>query len=487
MLGSVDENLTRLHKSFDQSDIFRQACAIVRRRFGINAFPLCIGMTSDGTTINSSRSRSETPLNMYLMNDVPTKMEMILLGYLPGDRLPYTDDELQKHLELQTDRGGKQMSADLVRMMKRKANTKYIYEVFKPLLDMQDSGMLVQIGKDPKKYLAVPIFTCFSGDNMELYKLLGSSYHKRLYKCRICVTPQVENISRTGKFVMRKDADVQLRSLQAGTSLKNRFLRKCQRAYGEILTDKEKEVNALNIGFEWEPNELYNLFQWPLPAEGHGRQLIGLHTAMVPDILHNFLKGSVQEAIGWTQSIMECVEKLDENFKFSLATLDSRLKIFPRRQALRVFREVWLSGGLSEHLSNTTSSKTAEKSSGFGSGNIPAWKLPSIAMQFLFSLGDDLLPVGNDWWIQKAGFCNPSRDYPVPLFNVQEVVKNALLINLEVWFWLSADAISEKNLATTLRSLIMKLRLQMVNLHMLKFHLTAKAFVKQGQSVSKYN
>ena len=89
----------RLHQSFDGGDVFRRACEIVRNKFpGETAFPLCIGITIDGTTLNSSRSRSETPLNMFLLNDAPGTMKMIQVGYLPGDNLPLTESQFLEHM-----------------------------------------------------------------------------------------------------------------------------------------------------------------------------------------------------------------------------------------------------------------------------------------------------------------------------------------------------------------------------------------------------
>ena len=203
------------------------------------------------------------------------------------------------------------------------------------------------------------------------------------------------------------------------------------------------------------------------------KQLIGLHEAMVPDILHNFLKGSLQDSIAWTQSIFECVVKLDINYSYSLSRLDKRLQNFPRRQALNVFPVIWLSGGISEHFKHTTSKKSASQSSGFGGGNVPAWKYPSMAMQILLSLGNDLLPSTRDWWIHFFGYM--TKINPVPVFNVAEVVTNSLVLNLEIWWWLTSDIISESNLVL-LSQLVLKVRVNMLNLHIMKFHLTKKAF-----------
>ena len=96
---AMDPPSIRLHKSFDGGDIFKTAFEIVQSKFPkVDAFPLCIGITSDGTTLNSSRSRSETPLNMFFLNDAPGTMKMMQVGYLPGDNLPFTDSQFIEYM-----------------------------------------------------------------------------------------------------------------------------------------------------------------------------------------------------------------------------------------------------------------------------------------------------------------------------------------------------------------------------------------------------
>lgn len=328
--------------------------------------------------------------------------------------------------------------------------------------------------------LAIPVFVCISGDHAELYKLIGSSFLKLSYKCRICKVPQVEDIGADEINDIRDDTVTMALSERAGTSYKNRLLKAANAQYDNQMIDTkvEKDCRIENVAVQWESNELYKLFAWPRTLQNPGvRQLIGMHEAMVPDILHNFLKGSMLDSVAWTQSILECVQRIDSEYCYSISRLDSRLKNFPRRQALEVFPVIWLSKGISEYFKNTTSKNSAAQSAGFGGGNVPAWKYPSMTMQLLFSLGDDLLPSDMAWWLEHFG--DESHDNPVPVVNVFQVVTNALILNLELWWWLSSDTISECNLGC-LSILIKKLRLSMLNLHTMKFHLTRKAFTPKG-------
>jgi hypothetical protein len=379
------------------------------------------------------------------------------------------------------------MIDDLLRIVKRRANSVYTFEVFKPFLDAQESGFWVSIGSGAgaKLLLAIPVFVCISGDHAELYKLIGSSFLKLSYKCRICKVPQVEDIGADERDDIRNDAATMTLSQEAGMSYKNRLLKAAKSHYDQNLINRELEKGCMieNVAVQWEPNELYKLFMWPkLLPSSDVPQLIGLHEAMVPDILHNFLKGSMQDSVAWTQSILECIQKMDTNYCYSISHLDHRLKNFPRRQALEVFPVIWVSKVISEYFKNTTNKNTATQSAGFGGGILPAWKYPSMTMQLLFSLGGDLLPSTDDWWTSHFG--NETQANPVPVFKVGQVVTNALISNLEVWWWLSSDTISELNLAS-LSTLIRKLRLCMLHLYTMKFHLTKKAFNKSTDYVAQ--
>ena len=157
----------------------------------------------------------------------------------------------------------------LLRIIKRKANTAYILEVFKPLLEVQQTGIWVQIGNgsNNKKMLAIPVFVCISGDHAELYKLIGSAFLKLSYKCRICEVSQVEDIGHLDKHRSRNDDQIIAESTAAGLSYKNRLLKKAKKVYCEdnIDTKLETACRIHNVAIQWEQNELYTLFRWPLP------------------------------------------------------------------------------------------------------------------------------------------------------------------------------------------------------------------------------
>jgi hypothetical protein len=54
---------------------------------------LCIGLTLDETTTYSGK-RSFTPVYLFILNAINGDFKMHLIGYAPGDKLPYTKQEI---------------------------------------------------------------------------------------------------------------------------------------------------------------------------------------------------------------------------------------------------------------------------------------------------------------------------------------------------------------------------------------------------------
>ena len=473
------EEKSRLHSGFEGSDVFKKACASVSRRFKDrkDVFPLCIGLTSDGTTLNSSRSRSATPFNVYFLNDCRESMSMVLLGLLPGDHLPYSEDELQKRFydAMGTSDGVKTMAKDYFRMLKRTVTTEYIYRVLSPILKYSETGFKVQIGMGVGKkiMLAVPFFVVYSGDNMELYKLIGSSFLHKKFRCRMCLTEDVSTISVESP-VMRNDAEMQQIMQRSGNSFKLRLL---QKKHGKQYQDDtgleidviaEADAHEKNVAaHQWKPNDIYKLFD---------SDIISLHQALAPDILHNFQLGCMKDSIAWTLSIIQNISKLDVKFGNALSTLNARFVTFPRRQALPFFKEVILGEGITKYFN--TSGKSSEKGTGFGGGALEGWKYPTILMQLFFSVDKCILPEDVRWWKN----CRVTVQKNVN-FAILDTVKKCLSINLELWTWLQAKAISEANLKG-MSFLIKKFRLSLVNLFSCKYYLQERVGTKKPCSGS---
>jgi hypothetical protein len=150
-----------------------------------NYFPLMIGITLDETTLNSGRSKSTCPLLFYIMNQHVDDFKMSLLGYCPT-KLPYSDLHLKNILRRRGFKTDVSMKT-ILKITKRQLQNDYIYKAIYPILQYQQQGFVVQIGQQNNSVtkIAVPFVVIISGDNLQLYKLSGtSSCTRRPANCR---------------------------------------------------------------------------------------------------------------------------------------------------------------------------------------------------------------------------------------------------------------------------------------------------------------
>jgi hypothetical protein len=111
------------------------------------------------------------------------------------------------------------------------------------------------------------------------------------------------------------------------------------------------------------------------------------------DKLHTLLKGIVEYTFTWAAACVKIYEKLDpsENKKYrhAMATLDRRVKNFPIHNSVCPFGSYKFHEGVSSMFKDTKKSKNNLERAVMSSGNIPAYKLPSLLWQTMLSIGID--------------------------------------------------------------------------------------------------
>jgi hypothetical protein len=125
---------------FRSGDIFKKLSSQIKTKYrNPEMVPICIQFSFDGTTINSTRSREESPLQWSIMNDLDGKMNH--LGFVPI-QMPYRDTVLHeillKNIKVTTnvDRNA------IIKNLKREVVHRFLYDVFSPLLKYQNSDGL---------------------------------------------------------------------------------------------------------------------------------------------------------------------------------------------------------------------------------------------------------------------------------------------------------------------------------------------------------
>ena len=89
----IIENQDRVYKDYATGKQFEQYCSYLNTAHASSStvpVPLCIGITMDETTANKTRTRSECPVCLYILNVRNDDFKMHLLGYAPVS-YPYSD------------------------------------------------------------------------------------------------------------------------------------------------------------------------------------------------------------------------------------------------------------------------------------------------------------------------------------------------------------------------------------------------------------
>lgn len=108
---------------------------------------LCIGITLDDTIVYSGK-RSMTPVYMFILNAIDESFEMILLGFAPSDKLPYSDNDIYKKLNetFKSRKGKKGVIAEIIKSNKWQLQINYLYDIISPILATQSNGTLLRVG-----------------------------------------------------------------------------------------------------------------------------------------------------------------------------------------------------------------------------------------------------------------------------------------------------------------------------------------------------
>jgi hypothetical protein len=286
------------------------------------AVPLCLAISLDSATVNRARNRSECPVLFSILN-VNEAATYQLIGYCPV-LLPYSDQVLAEMLACYSPSLMQQVISYLKRQMKRK----YLDDILRPLLKLQDTGFKAQVGTGPKsrQYTFIPYLCMLVGDSEELgYKITGTSEKTG---CRCCISKGVYNYDPTllGMHQIRNDAHMDDVTTQGELLFLQRLKHHRVKGRAVHFTTASKEWR-LEIENELEAagmhpgnNPLYKYFK--IQSE---KGFNSYHQAIVPDHLHTIQLGLVTNCITWTMQIIFAVKYLDSSFEHNTSVIDKRI------------------------------------------------------------------------------------------------------------------------------------------------------------------
>jgi hypothetical protein len=211
----------------------------------------------------------------------------------------------------------------------------------------------------------------------------------------------------------------------------------------KTLLDLNKEHSISNIA-----NPLHRHFRDSyLPGR------FDLLQCMLFDKLHTVLKGIVEYTYTWAAACVKIYEKLDptdqKKYRHAMATLDRRVKNFPINNSVCPFGTHRFHEGVSSMFKDTKKSKNNLEKAVMSSGNVPAYKLPSLLWQTMLSIGIDgsIVPnitnrYGNITQIIMKACCSALELYKVltatdttrtKLANLHMLIKSAISHVLDLY------------------------------------------------------
>ena len=206
IIEDVDTGFGRTEKSrvythFCSGKLFEQVTAMVRKQSGRNVVAICLILSIDETTLNTTRSRTGSPLTMFVANARGDSFRPIFLGYGPLE-MTYSDEVLDEMLfkrgcKFQTHRDA------IVKSVKRDALLKYMEFVVEPLYSFERDGANVKVGtgENQRQFKAFFHVVGCQLDTKQADQFIGASHVSKYRKCRLCMELCTSCFCTTGRPV----------------------------------------------------------------------------------------------------------------------------------------------------------------------------------------------------------------------------------------------------------------------------------------------
>jgi len=470
-------------RDFTTGSYFAAICRALKDEFGEMARPLILAVTLDKTTLNSTRTQSACPVCLYIMNAIGQFFKPIFLAYAPIE-LAYDEDEL---VVILGDIGVnlEKWHTALFKIAKRRAMNDFLFHVLSPILQFQQTGMHVAVGQKgavQKEAVVFPHYSHFMGDNEQQDSLCQVSNRGLRHQCRGCNQDKCGGLDNCYPAVgtVRSDrlnAFLSEAAERLHVELIDACIKKlCTPQWSNSKCKVWEAANFWNI----KPglNRLYDLIQWQSI-----RGLNSFHQMFPADFLHTFLKGLIENLISWCLIIIEAVGDLDTNFTNQPIALDRIIKLFPIHE-MPLVRMVKFPRGLRYCLKLTTTTKKLSSGTNFLSGGFEAWKLASMMVQLLFSVGSSGTYCPNDpTWYESCllpalnrGLEEKKKHTTISNLligrSVNQVIVNSMSSALQCLFYLKSGSFSDIQLDTV--SLLLKnARIHHARVFKLKFLICA--------------
>ena len=431
-----------------------------------NAVALAIGITSDETTVRSQKSgKNQTPVCISILNLFDDDLCPNLLGY-KSTKSGYAGVAIKEYQQ-QNRKCTKELSSKLLSMAERKLTLNYLYDILKPILAYQEIGLKLRVGRDDKTSFTIdayPHIVMITGDTKELDNLAGTNWQVRSApKCRLCTTlPDKKYPVNSLDTRFRDDQTMKVYGVNG-----EKYAHNCYLSNIKYDSTNPSVVDCAFNNMVPGTNPLIDLFDWQ-----DKRGIHSFYKALVPDYLHTTLKGIVEYTISWSYHCILAVSALDPaHYGLNSFKLDDRIIRFPSNcHSMYPVREHYFPRGI-RHLFNDTWRNEGKSTGFFSSGNTETWKLPSLLLQILLSINEDILPFKKPW---SEKHIRPKKKSETKFLSrewaVGPIVVKALSCSLDFHFCCSSTTMVEVGI-DSLRVIVNNLKCNLDMLWLLKHDL----------------
>jgi len=198
------------------------------------------------------------------------------------------------------------------------------------------------------------------------------------------------------------------------------------------------------------------------------------------DILHTWVLGFVEAAVGFTLQIVKYIghpgANVDDRYSQSPKKLVEFIKRFPSHSSLQPMKKHVIFTNIYDLCHAANSKRTDNPMNVTGHLKMrEANNLPSALLQIYFALADsDLLPDDLHWCKQKG--------FDKPYFNPRQAVIHAVNAVLEVHWYMKADSLTESQL-NTFQMLVSNAQAHMLLLDVIRKRIIHKASIPRKDYV----
>jgi len=445
---------------FGHGSVFRGLDIDAKERFGPNAVALCLSISLDNATVNSTRNRSECPVVFSILN-IKGIASYHLIGYCPI-RLPYSDAELAAMMSKCGISNSDQ--SNILSYCHRQMKREYLDDILFPLLQLAEVGFKAQVGygDSARHAIFVPHLCMIVGDTEELGRKLTGV--KDQTGCRCCTTKHVNvyDPTKLADHSSRNDVEMDRITSDGATVFLKKYESYKMGIKPFLMTDQDREMlkKLEESGLHAGENPLYKYFE-----RQRSLHLNSYHDAVVPDHLHTVQLGVICHCVSWVMQVVFAVKYLDpDTYKENVAKIDDRIINIETVHSYDFIKSTHFRWGISQFFGaySTSAQEVAQqRGTGLSTGTIHAWQYSTLLLHLYFSLVpcSGILPNDFDWWKVKyktLGDENP-EDGSVNIF---ETVISAITCCLDFYF-LSTKRCFDDDSFNIFRYVIGNMRIQL--------------------------